>query len=135
MLASRAFPQEVRVDAPTIVPLYHRTTRVRADSDSAADPAAAARRLAAPLGTAARTLQTYGVRFVLVEGDRVTIRWPNRTTRRFILPARPQAAYVFAGPGNVFAVEFGVLTDVAVVCAAKRHFNLRGAIRIAGTQC
>jgi hypothetical protein len=133
--ASLSASQEVRVDTPTIVPLYHRGIRAHADSDSTADPGLAARRLAAPLGTAARTLEAYGVRFILVDGDTVILRWRNGKTRQFALPPRARAAYIFAGPPDVFAVELGVLTDAGVVCAAKRHFDLRGTIRIGDTEC
>lgn len=128
-------PGEVRVDTPTIVPLYHRGVRAHADSDSTADPEQAARKLAAPLGAAARTLEAYGVRFILVDADTVILRWRNGKRRQFALPTRARAAYIFAGPPDVFAVELGALTDAGVVCAAKRHFDLRGTIRIDSTEC
>lgn len=128
-------PQAVRVDTPTIVPLYHRTARVQADSDSTADPALPARQVAATLGAAARTLEPYGVRFILIDADTVVLRWRSGKTRQFALPARVKAAYVFAGPPDIYAVELGVLTDSAVVCAAKRHFDLRGPVRIGDIQC
>jgi hypothetical protein len=136
LVASTPSSQErVYVDVPMIVPFFHRGAPAPGDSGVAPDSGRAARELTDALGVGARVLQAYGVRFILVDADTVVFTWRNGTRRQFALPAGERAAYVFAGPPETFAVEHGVMTDVAVVCAAKRHFDLRGSIRIHDVEC